>query len=116
MMDFGGVVGAHLSVDPALDLGQFVAADRLEMREVEAQAFRRNQRTLLHDMFAKDAAQGSVQQVGGRMVEHGGAATLAIDRTEHAVATLEAAGDELADMAVELAGELQRVVDDEPGA
>ena len=75
VVDFGRMVAADLGIDLALDQRQFVGADRLEVREVEAQAIGCDQRALLGDMVAEHFAQGRVQQVRRAVVEHGRGAT-----------------------------------------
>ena len=83
----GGVaVLADDGVDLGFDLFQFFGADRLGMREVKAQAFGRDQRTLLADMAAQHALQRGMQQMGGGMVGAGGAATFGIHRQVHRIA------------------------------
>ena len=76
---FGRRVAADLRVHQVLDLPQLVRRDRLEVREVEAQAVRRDERALLRDVRAEHLAQRGVQQMRGGVVERGGAAALAVD-------------------------------------
>ena len=64
------MVGADLGVDPLFDIGEFGRGDRGEMREVEAQAIRGDQGTLLRHVLAQHRAQRRVQQVGRAVVEH----------------------------------------------
>ena len=61
-------VGADLLVDAPLDAPQLLGRDRLEVREVEAQAVGRDQRTLLLHVRAEHLAQRGVQQVRGGVV------------------------------------------------
>ena len=103
------MVGAHFGVDPTFDLGEFRCRHRLEMREVEAQAIRRDQRPLLLHVGTEHIAQRRVQQMSGAVVEHAGGATRGIDCAHHPVASLQRTRLHAAGMAVELAGQLQRV-------
>ena len=84
VVHFGRMVVADFGVHPALDLGQLAGTERSEMGEVEAQTVGRDQRTLLGDVIAEHAAQGGMQQVRGRVVEHGGGATRGVDAGAHA--------------------------------
>ncbi len=111
VVHFNRVVGAHLRIDLALDHRQFGGAHRLEVREVEAQPVRRDQRALLLHVGAQHLAQRGMQQVRGGMVEDGGAAAIAVDLRRQRGADLQAAAAQLADMAMELAGELLRLLD-----
>ncbi len=111
VVDFGRVVGAHLLVDLAFDDRQVLGADRREVREVETQAIGGDQRALLLHVGAQHFAQGGMQQVGGRVVEDGGAAALAIDLAGQHIADLQAALGELAHVPMELARELLGVAD-----
>ena len=54
---FGRLVPADFRVHQPFDLLKLVRRDRLEMREVEAQAVRRHERALLLHMRAQDLAQ-----------------------------------------------------------
>jgi hypothetical protein len=62
------VVGADYGVDPALDGAKFFGCNFLEMREIETQAGRPDERTLLFDVGSEHISEGFVQQVGGRVV------------------------------------------------
>jgi hypothetical protein len=64
----------NLLVHHALDLLQLALRHRLEVREVEAQAVGRDERALLRDVRAEHLAQGSMQQVRGRVIQHDRAA------------------------------------------
>src|SRR5215472_2498960 len=83
------------------------------MREVEAQPVRRDERALLRDVFAEHLPQGGVQQVRRRMVQHGGLAPRGVDRAVQRRAWLERLALPAADVAVERAGQLDRVADRE---
>jgi hypothetical protein len=50
------VIGADLGIDPAFDLGDLGVGERLEMREVEAQAVGRDERALLLPSTSRNAA------------------------------------------------------------
>jgi hypothetical protein len=52
-------------------VGNLGSGERRIVREIEAQALRRNQRAGLTDMFSGEIAQLAVQQVGGGVVSHG---------------------------------------------
>src|SRR5688572_10485849 len=62
-------------------------------------------------MRAQHVAQRRMQEVSSAVVEHGGGATRVVDRADQMVAALERTGGQYADVAMELTGELLRVVD-----
>ena len=105
----GFVVGADLRVHLTLDGGQLGRGHRLEVREVEAQPVRCDQRALLHHVGAQHVTQGGVQQVGGGMVEHDRGAARGVDPSGQPVADRERTDAQGADVAVELAAEFERV-------
>ena len=112
--DFSFCIGADPVVDQILDAAQLVGGDWLEMREIETQAIRRDQRTLLRDVLAQHLAQGGMQQMGRRMIEHDGLASIHIDGSFDGTAGNERRGPLPApDMTVEGTTELERVADDE---
>ena len=65
-LDFG--VEANLFVHLLLDVGQFGGIDGGEMRKIEAQPVRRDQRAGLLDVRAQDVAQRGVHQVRRRVI------------------------------------------------
>ena len=85
----GGSVAANLGIDQPLDPLELLRRDRLEVREVEAQPVRCNQRALLHDMAAEHLAQRGVQQVSGGMVQPDGLAGRGVNACGDALAQLE---------------------------
>src|SRR6201996_98563 len=112
VMDFRGVVAANLFVDHRFDLRKFVATERLEMREVETQALGRNFRALLRNVFAEQLAQGRMQQMRSRVIEHDRLTARGIHAGLHGVAdTQRLVAMPLAGMAEEHTAHLQRVSD-----
>jgi hypothetical protein len=69
-----------LLVDQLLDLAELRVRDRLEVREVEAQAVRGIEGAGLADVGAEDLAQGPVEEVGRRVVALDGAPADEVDR------------------------------------
>ena len=65
--------------------------DRLRMAEIEPQAVRRDQRSLLGHVVAEHLAQGLVQEMGGGVVGAHGGAALVIDDQLQRLAGLEGA-------------------------
>ncbi len=72
-------VGEDLAVDDVFDLLQLFVGDAGEVREVEAQAGRVDERAGLLDVRAEDFAQGGVEQVGAGVVALGCSRTCAVD-------------------------------------
>ena len=70
---------ADAGVDDALHLTQFLGCDLLEVAEVEAQAFGRDERAFLLYVCAEHFAQGLVEEVRGAMVGFAGAALVGVD-------------------------------------
>ena len=68
-----------LFVDDALDAIEVVAADRLEVHEVEAQPVRRDERPGLFDMSAEHLAQRRVEQMCGGVIAAGRVANRRVD-------------------------------------
>ncbi len=58
------LVSADLGVYLSLDRGDFLACERLGMREIEAETVVRNQRALLGDVIAQLVTQSGVEQMG----------------------------------------------------
>ena len=106
----GVVVQAHLLVDERLDLGELLGAHGLVVREIEAQAIRRDERALLLNVRAEHLAQRRMQQMRGGVIQHDRGAALRVDLRLHAVADRDAARDERSLMA-ERRAELLRVGD-----
>ena len=73
-------------IGDVLDGGKFRIADRLLVREVEAQALGIDQRALLGHMRSEHLAQRFVQQMGGRMIgpDRGSAAMVDLRLDRHA--------------------------------
>ncbi len=89
---------------------QLVGADRLEMRKIETQPIRRDQRTFLLHVLAEHLAQRRVQQMRRRMIEHGRLTTRAVDLRGQRVARPRSAPPRpAADVTMKRAGELDRV-------
>ncbi len=63
-------VASDLGVDQVLYAPQLVRAEGLEMREVETQTIRRNQRAFLLHMRAQHLTQRRVQEMRRRVIEH----------------------------------------------
>ncbi|MNU71875.1 hypothetical protein D3C71_613170 [compost metagenome] len=95
-----GVINAHQAGDNRrvlqddfvrhlLDHLQLLGRHRLRMRNVEAQALGRDQRTLLGDVRAEHLAQRLVQQVGGGVVGAQTRTTVMIDRQLHGFVELQ---------------------------
>src|SRR5690606_34075003 len=103
MLDMGGRIGADLLVHQPLDLGQLLGPDRLEMREVEAQPVGRDQRALLGDVGAQHRAQHGMQQMSGRMVQHGGLPGSGVDPRRHRLALSQPALAQSPEVAVGIA-------------
>ncbi|MNF43853.1 hypothetical protein D3C84_249540 [compost metagenome] len=82
---------ADLGIDQRFQGLQLLGLDRLEVAEVETQALAVDQRALLLHVLAEHLAQRGVQQVGGRVVERGGAAHRGIDLGFHGLADAQAA-------------------------
>ena len=76
-------VGADLGVDQVLYLTQLLVGHLLEVREVETQRVRRNQRTFLLYVVAQHGAQCFVQQVRTRVVGGTGGALVGIHAGHH---------------------------------
>ncbi|CCZ49491.1 putative uncharacterized protein [Bacteroides sp. CAG:661] len=89
-------VGTDLGVDQAFYLAQLFVGHLLEVREVEAQRVRRNQRTLLLHVVAQHGAQGLVQQVRTRVVGGAGGALVGVYAGHHRC--VEVFGQLLGDM------------------
>ena len=62
------LIGTHPGVDAALDVALLLDADRLVVGKVEAQTLRRHQRTRLCGVFTQHIAQGTLEQVSGRVI------------------------------------------------
>ena len=77
-----GAFSQHARVGDVLDLRELLVADRLGVREIEAQPVGRDQRALLRDMIAEHLAQRLVQQMRRRMVaaDVGAARVIDIER------------------------------------
>ena len=103
-------VGADLSIRQRFHLRQLVAAERLRIAEVEAQAVGGDQRAFLFHMIAEHFAQGGVQEVGGGVVQRDVAAPRRVDAGANVVLSLERAG-EYAPVVQMLAAALGGVVD-----
>ena len=65
---FHAAVAEDLAVGDVLDLLQLFVGDRGEVREVEAQIVRRDQRAGLLDVSSEHLAQRGVEQVGRRVM------------------------------------------------
>ena len=79
-MHLGFDVAPYFGVDDVFNALQLGRRYRRKMRKVETQAIRRNQRTLLGHMLTEHGAQRGMQQMRGRVIEHGRLAPLGIDR------------------------------------
>ncbi len=75
-------VAQHDGIGDVLDALQLLARNRLRMGNVETQAFRLDQRTLLRHVIAKHLAQGLVQQMRCRMVGADASAAELVDSQE----------------------------------
>ena len=69
-----------------LDLGERGGIDCARLREIEAQAFGRDEAALLRDVQAEALAERFVQQVGGAMVGADAVAARAVDRQVQRIA------------------------------
>ena len=74
-----GRVAIDLFVHDALDVAPLVVGERLEVREVEAQPIRRDERAGLAHVRAQPLAQRGVQQVRGGVVAARRIASVGID-------------------------------------
>ena len=106
----------HDVVGDVLDALQFLRRDRLGVREIEAQALRRDQRATLGNVIAEHEAQRLVQQMGRRMVGADRAAPGAIDFELQRQAGLERALLHRAEMDEQIARLLLGVGDAETHA
>ena len=88
------LVGADFGVHVGFDRGDLFGAQRLGVREIEAQAVGRDQAALLGDVAAEAMAQRGVEQMGRAMVGAGGGAAVDVDRLVERVADLDAALDD----------------------
>jgi hypothetical protein len=77
--DFGIHVAPHFRVHEIFYRAQFLRGNRFEVRKIETQPVRRNQRTLLRHVVAEHLAQSRVQQMRRRVVEHDRLAPRSID-------------------------------------
>jgi hypothetical protein len=84
-----GQVAQHALVGQIFHASAFVLRHGRQVREVEAQAIRRDQRSLLRHVGAEHRAQGPVQKVGGRVVAANGVAALDVDGELERVADLQ---------------------------
>jgi hypothetical protein len=81
------------------------------MREVEAQAVGRDQRSLLGNVIAEHLPQRLVEEMGGRMIGTNGAAPRVVDRKRQRGADLQRAFLDDAGMHEQVARPLLRVGD-----
>ena len=107
--------GAHIGIDAdlpvhvTLDQGQFIRRDGLCMADIKAQTIRGHERALLGHMGAQAAAQGGVQQMGGRMVGPQLAAARIAHRHFHRIAHGQGAGGHRATMHMQIAHAFLRI-------
>ena len=111
----GGIL-QHDIVGDVLDTLKLFAADRLGVGDVEAQPFRRHQRTLLRHVIAQHLAQRLVQQVSGGVVGADGGAAGMVHVERERQAGLERAFLDHAGVDKNIAGLLLRVGDAEAHA
>ena len=78
-------------IDECLDVSELLRRDWLEVREVEAQAVRRDGRAGLVDLVADDLLEGSLQQMRRRVVARRGELLLLVDFNLDRLADLELA-------------------------
>ena len=83
-------------VDDGIDLSQLLGSDGFEMGKVKTQAVGLHQRACLMDMIAQHTLQSFMQQVGGAVCTHDGAATLQINRSGDRFAQMQFTGNHLA--------------------
>ena len=95
----GWQIGTDLRIHQALDLDELLGCDRLEVREIEAQPVRRDERALLQHVGAEHLAQRRMQEVGRGVVERGRLAAHTIDLSLELIADADATLEERADVA-----------------
>ena len=99
------IVGADSPVDKLFHFAQLLSRNLLEMREVEAQDFGRNHRTLLLDMLTEHFAQSLVHEVRSGMVVGRGLSFLGVYlRRKPGLGILRELVDDVDDQAVLLLG------------
>ena len=99
----------------ALDLEQLLGRHGLVMREIESQPIGRDQRAFLLHVRAQHSPQRRMQQMGRRVMQHGGFPPRRVDVRLNSRTNAE---HPLRDMAQvpKRAAELLRIPDDEPRA
>ena len=89
-----GLVGQHIGIGCLSHLGQLFGAQRLGVREVEAQTVGRHQRTLLAHVIAEHVTQRAVQQVRSRVVPARGVPTRGVDDRQRVLPRVQLAVDD----------------------
>src|SRR5688572_5074962 len=100
---------ANTLIDLGFNKREFFIRNRSGVVKVEAQSFRRHQRSGLTHMVAQFRAQYRVQDVRRRMVEHGFLTILAVNEQLHFIIDLNAAFFYSAAMRRELRRRMLRV-------
>lgn len=110
-----GQPAENLFVDHALDPRQFFRRHGRKMGEVEPAALLIHIRARLLDMLAQHTAQRRLQKVQRRMVTRNGLPTRAVHGELHAVAHLDPAFAQRADMIVHALGVFLRIPSPQTG-